>query len=262
MIRSLSALLTRPAGFAGSVALHVTALVAGGHALSGSAEDRARAAAPLEIEIEIARPRVSDLPAPMPPEDAPVARPARLKNVGHRHSYPVPPDHDARPHHPSVVHLGRAEAEVRAAPVAAETSVEEPLHFVLTPVAEFATRGVAAGGPHGRSVTNSGATVPSESDGAATFAESVVDAKARLSSSVPVVYPEAARAAELEADVRLELVVDAEGRVVSARPLAAPALGLDEAALRAVRAYRFSPARRAGRPVRVRMEWTVAFRLQ
>jgi periplasmic protein TonB len=242
--------------------LHVSALVAGGHALSGGAEDRARAGAPLEIEIEIAGPRLSDLPAPMPSEDAPTPRVGRRVNAGHRHSYPVPPDHDARPHHPSVVHLGRSEAEERTAPLAAETSAEEPLHFVLAPVAGIATRGVAAGDAQGSSVANSGATGPGESDDAATFAESAVDAKARLSSSVPVVYPEAARAAELEADVRLELVVDTEGRVISARPLAAPALGLDEAALRAVRAYRFSPARRAGRPVRVRMEWTVAFRLQ
>jgi protein TonB len=76
------------------------------------------------------------------------------------------------------------------------------------------------------------------------------------------VYPETARAAEIEADVLLELVVDGEGRVTGARPLAARDLGLTDAALRAVRAYRFTPAERAGRPVRVRMRWTVTFRLQ
>ena len=37
--------------------------------------------------------------------------------------------------------------------------------------------------------------------------------------------------------------------------------GLDEAALQAIRAYRFSPALRAGHPVRVRMRWTIQFRL-
>jgi TonB family protein len=261
MIRSLSALLARPAAFAGSVALHVSALVAGGHALSGIAEGRATEGAPLELEIEIAGPRSLDLPAPAPAEIATTARAGRPAHAGHRHSYPVPPDHDARPHHPSVVHPSGIDAQVRAAPLAAETSVDEPLHFVLAPVTGLATRGVVAGTAQGSSVTGASAG-PSESDGAATFAESAVDATARLSSSVPVVYPEAARTAGLEADVRLELVVDAEGRVVSARPLAASGLGLDEAALRAVGAYRFSPARRAGRPVRVRMEWTVAFRLQ
>ena len=32
-------------------------------------------------------------------------------------------------------------------------------------------------------------------------------------------------------------------------------------ALNAIRLYRFSPALRAGRPVRVRMRWTIQFRL-
>jgi outer membrane biosynthesis protein TonB len=38
--------------------------------------------------------------------------------------------------------------------------------------------------------------------------------------------------------------------------------GLDDAAARAIRDYRFSPAIRAGRPVAVRMRWTVQFRLR
>jgi hypothetical protein len=38
--------------------LHVSAIVAGGHALSGSAEDGALPAAPLEVEIEVAGPRL------------------------------------------------------------------------------------------------------------------------------------------------------------------------------------------------------------
>jgi len=38
--------------------------------------------------------------------------------------------------------------------------------------------------------------------------------------------------------------------------------GLDEAALTAIRAYRFSPAVRAGRAVPVRMRWVVQFRLR
>ena len=49
---------------------------------------------------------------------------------------------------------------------------------------------------------------------------------------------------------------------VLARALTHVGYGLDEAALRAIRAYRFSPARRAGRPVPVRMRWSVQFRLR
>jgi TonB family protein len=38
--------------------------------------------------------------------------------------------------------------------------------------------------------------------------------------------------------------------------------GFDASALAAIRAYRFSPAEREGRRVRVRMPWTVQFRLR
>jgi TonB family protein len=92
--------------------------------------------------------------------------------------------------------------------------------------------------------------------------EREVTERARLVSSGPLRYPEAARRAELEADVALELVVGPDGRVASARVVRPAGYGLDDEAVRAVRAYRFSPARLDGRPVRVRMPWTVQFRLR
>jgi len=92
--------------------------------------------------------------------------------------------------------------------------------------------------------------------------EREVSVRARLVSSGPLVYPTAARRAEVEADLALEIVVDVDGRVMAARVLQPAGYGLDEEAVRAVRAYRFSPARRDGRPVRVRMPWTVQFRLR
>ena len=92
--------------------------------------------------------------------------------------------------------------------------------------------------------------------------EGEVGVPARLLSTPPLVYPPAARRAEIEIDVPIEIVVDTDGRVSSARALSRAGYGLDEAALRAIRAYRFSPALRAGRPSRVRMRWTVQFRLR
>jgi protein TonB len=75
-------------------------------------------------------------------------------------------------------------------------------------------------------------------------------------------YPDAARAAGIEGDVRLELVVGVSGAVESARVVRGIGHGLDEAALRAVRQFRFAPASKAGHAVRVRMGWSVQFRLQ
>jgi len=216
----------------------------------------------MEVEIELASPPALVEAAPIPAEEPPLANVIRRPSAGHRHSYRTPVGHDAQPHDSSIVHVVGAHPPATAAPLGREPSVEQPLHFVLPLEVGSSTRAGAMRAAEGRRASQSGASGSAESESGAIFAESAVDARARLASSVPVVYPETARAAELEADVRLELVVDPEGRVVSARPLAAHGLGLDEAALRAVRAYRFSPARRAGRPVRVRMEWTVAFRLQ
>jgi periplasmic protein TonB len=264
MVRSWTFLLTRPSALATSVALHVSAVVAGGHALSEGPTDRAVVGALTEVEIELVDVREPALAIPSPEEQMPSPSAVGRANAGHRHAYRTPADHDARPHDPSIVHvLGPEPPPAAVAPLVAEASVHQPLHFVLAPESSLSTRGGAAGAARMTSPAElGGAIATAESDTGTTFTESAVDVKARLSSSVPVIYPEAARAAEAEADVRLELVVDADGRVVTARSLAEHGLGLDEAACRAVRAYRFTPARRAGRPVGVRMEWTVAFRLQ
>jgi protein TonB len=98
-------------------------------------------------------------------------------------------------------------------------------------------------------------------DGAAV-AEHDVDVPARLLAAAPLAYPPAARQSEIELDFPLEIIVDASGRVVSARALSHAGYGLDEAALQGIRGYRFSPAVRAGRPVAVRMRWIVQFRLR
>ena len=74
-------------------------------------------------------------------------------------------------------------------------------------------------------------------------------------------YPEEARREGLEADVKLELVVDEEGRVAEVKVLRAAGNGFDEAAVRAARGLAFSPATRGGRPVPVRIPWTLKFRL-
>jgi periplasmic protein TonB len=98
-------------------------------------------------------------------------------------------------------------------------------------------------------------------DGAAVV-EGDVSVPARLLTSRPLVYPPAARQAEIEVDLPLEIIVDAAGGVSAARGLTRAGYGLDEAALQAIRGYRFAPALRDGRPVRVKMRWTVQFRLQ
>ncbi len=79
-------------------------------------------------------------------------------------------------------------------------------------------------------------------------------------SYVPPVYPEIAKAARVSGIVIAEAVVAPDGTVSEARIIRSIAL-LDEAALTAVRQWRYTPTSLNGRPVPVIMTVTVAFRL-
>jgi protein TonB len=102
----------------------------------------------------------------------------------------------------------------------------------------------------------------SQAASAGPLVESEVDTPAKLLRGASPAYTAAAQAAGIEADVPFELVVDEGGSVHSSRPLVHVGYGLDEAALGAVRGYRFTPARRAGKSVAVRMRWVVRFELR
>jgi TonB family protein len=95
-----------------------------------------------------------------------------------------------------------------------------------------------------------------------TYSETAVSAPAKLAGTVTAAYPAEARADDVEGEVALEIVVDAEGRVIDARVVKRAGHGFDDSALVAIKQYRFSPAQRDGRSVRVRMPWTVQFRLR
>lgn len=73
-------------------------------------------------------------------------------------------------------------------------------------------------------------------------------------------YPEVARRIRREGIVILEVVIDERGEVGSARVLRSVDL-LDDAALEAVRRWRFAPARLNGSPIPIVMTVTVAFTL-
>jgi protein TonB len=154
-------------------------------------------------------------------------------------------------------------AHVRAQPasVAPADDAAPPPRFVMA-MGTIATRlgadAAAAGAPASAGQAAAGPLAA----GGDVAGEGDVDVPARLLSTSALVYPPAARNAEIETDVPVEIVVDLDGRVASARGLTRAGYGLDEAALRAIRGYRFSPALRGGRPIRVRMRWIVQFRLR
>jgi TonB family protein len=259
------------------VAAGLVAAGRGGHAVPG---------APVTMTAEILEidTSVETVPLPAPESETPKAEEKNERaNVvapppDHTHPYPVP-GHDARPHDPSQPHAhesapddhdhdrehDHAESPAAAAAVVANDSAAKMPVFAMASGSGSMVAGstrVAAdakGEGHGN-----GGGGPAN-DGAAanvTYPVSGVSVPAKLVAGATAAYPIDARADDVEGDVGLEIVVDPQGQVVDARVMKRAGHGFDESALSAIRRYRFSAAQREGRSVRVRMPWTVQFRLR
>lgn len=90
--------------------------------------------------------------------------------------------------------------------------------------------------------------------------EDSVDEAPRPVSRTPPRYPERARKKGISGRVELSLLITAAGAVQDARVLTAQPAGVfEEAALAAVRAWRFQPAMYEGRPVAIRVTLPLSF---
>jgi TonB family protein len=85
--------------------------------------------------------------------------------------------------------------------------------------------------------------------------------KGKIISTVPPVYPAIARAARASGTIVVEIVFDEGGKVISARAVSGHPL-LQQAAVEAVRQWRFQPVSVGGQPVKVSGTVTVNFVLQ
>jgi protein TonB len=120
-----------------------------------------------------------------------------------------------------------------------------------------AGEGVAIGGP-ARAVAASAAAArapKATTHKVEELASAVADVcsapmvKPRHRTTVKPVYTMQARQAEIEGVVRVEVTVDENGRVISARVISGLGYGLDESALDAARGWQFQPATRCGKPL-------------
>jgi TonB family protein len=237
---------------AASVAIHAGVVsLALGHLASAAGPEQPTGSVDMEL-IAAPEPALGARPAPLAaPPDTMATETLRSERIGRAQPARARPIRGPQPERTSW--QSRTESGTSSANQVAASSVADPVRFVLPANSAFESRAPAPL-PGDGSVASDG---PEQ-----TLSASQVSVPARLLISVPVAYPPEARAADVEANVAVEIVVDARGRVVEARALAASGYGLDAAALRAVRAYRFSPAQRAGHAVRVRMRWTVLFCLR
>jgi protein TonB len=88
-----------------------------------------------------------------------------------------------------------------------------------------------------------------------------VDSAPSVASEVKVPYPEEARRAGIEGTVTLSITIDFDGKVVAAKLIGGPGYGLNEAALEAIRRFKFKPAIKNGEPVSTEMKYAYTFLL-
>src|SRR6266571_2746467 len=85
--------------------------------------------------------------------------------------------------------------------------------------------------------------------------------QAKLISSIPPVYPALARNQHVSGDVRVDALIDANGRVTTMKVVSGPTL-LHQAAMDALRQWKYQPASLDGKPVPMHLTVTIQFRLQ
>jgi protein TonB len=120
--------------------------------------------------------------------------------------------------------------------------------------------GGVGGGVSGGVVGGVPGSEPSPLDPAAVRVGGDIKPPARL-VNVPPVYPEDAKAANVQGVVIADIVVDTDGTVVKTRILRSIPM-LDQAALDAIQQWTFTPTRQNGTPVKVIMTVTVNFTLR
>jgi TonB family protein len=218
---------------------------------------------PHELQIDVESP-VAPLPVSEKEHRDVLSDAERDHAEPHSHPYPVAPDHDAHPHSPRIDHRGLLAA---APSILAAAPSDRPTFSMVIGSADSAVGGLSGaegtGDGSGTGIGDRSSSGPVERHpGDGVFSDAAVSERARLVSALRPDYPPAPRAQGIEASVSLEIVVDREGNVAEARVVRGAGYGFEESALRALRQARFSPAVRGGQTVRVRMQWTVDFRLE
>ena len=235
----------------GSVSVHAAVALAVVRGAPHTAPSAASAVEVLPFELELTEATVQPLPAALP-AIAVRAPPPRLPGAT-RIMTPRPTIRRIR-------HVLPQQRALNLPPVAAPAVIDSAAppapRFVMTPRATRTLR------RRQLSDATASAQAPGDSAAAEPAPESAVDTPAKLLGGSSPSYTREAEAAGIEADVPLEIVVDGTGSVLSARALAHVGYGLEEAAVRSVRSYRFSPARRGAKSLAVRMHWLMRFQLR
>ena len=83
-----------------------------------------------------------------------------------------------------------------------------------------------------------------------------------LVEKVNPTYPPEAKTEKIQGSVKVEAVIDAQGKVVEATASESPDARLSQAAVDAVKQWKFKPALKDGKAVKAKSTVTINFRLQ
>lgn len=92
--------------------------------------------------------------------------------------------------------------------------------------------------------------------------ELMVTAMPKLQSEVRIPYPPEAKAKGIQGAVVMDILIDAQGQVREVKLIQGPGAGLNEAALEAVKQFKFIPARIEAQVVAVRIRYAYRFVLE
>jgi protein TonB len=83
-----------------------------------------------------------------------------------------------------------------------------------------------------------------------------------LKSEFRIPYPPEAKQKGIQGAVVMDILIDAQGTVRDAKLIEGPGSGLNEAALEAVKKFKFSPAFMQDKPVAVKIRYAYRFILE
>lgn len=176
----------------------------------------------------------------------------RVPKSGARNDVSTGPEKSAEPEEPEIKRPSLG--EVRLAKPKVRRSARVQANGEMEPALEVSGDELAAGENSLGANLAEGAKQPAAPAGG--------DVKpARLISSVPPSYPALARTQHVAGDVRVDALIDATGRVTTMKIVSGPSL-LHQAAMEALRQWRYQPATLDGKPVAMHLTVTLQFRLQ
>jgi len=176
-------------------------------------------------------------------------------------SPPVPPAFAPAAHRPPASVAQNAEMAPIVAPAVLLPESTRPGPDVDLPIGSSVGLPPGLSEGEGQRISPPVAPLPADPpQGPATIRIAQLPEPPRKVVDVRPVYPDLARSARVEGTVILEAVLDTSGRVTQLRVVRSVPL-LDQAALDAVRQWRYSPSVYGGRPVSVLMTVTILFKL-